>query len=90
MKNFIYKRKNLYCENISVEEICKKIGTPFYLYSSNQILDNLNFLSKKFKGCNVLIAYAVKANSNQSYFKIISTKRCWSRCGFLWRDVKSY
>ena len=64
MKNFIYKRKNLFCEEVSVEEICKKISTPFYLYSSNQILDNFNFLSKKFKGCDILIAYAVKANSN--------------------------
>ena len=48
MKNFIYKRKRLFCEDISVEEICKKIS-PFYLYSSNQILDNFNFLSKNLK-----------------------------------------
>ena len=74
MSNFTYKRKKLFCENISVEEICKKIKTPFYLYSSNQILNNFNLLSKKFKGCNVLIAYAVKANSNKSILRLLAKK----------------
>ena len=73
MSNFAYRSKRLYCENISVEEICKKIGTPFYLYSSKQILDNLRLLSKKFKGCNILIAYAVKI-TQINYFKVISKK----------------
>ncbi|MDC3024268.1 alanine racemase [Alphaproteobacteria bacterium] len=72
MSNFAYRSKRLYCENISVEEICKKIGTPFYLYSSKQILDNLRLLSKKFKGCNILIAYAVKANSNKAILKLLA------------------
>ena len=74
MKNFIYKRKNLFCEEVSVEEICKNISTPFYLYSSNQILDNFNFLSKKFKGYNVLVAYAVKANSNQAILRLLAKR----------------
>ncbi len=74
MNNFGYKGKRLFCENISVEEICKKIKTPFYLYSSNQILDNFNLLAKKFKGCNILIAYAVKANSNKSILRLLAKK----------------
>ena len=73
MKNFIYKRKNLFCEDVSVEEIVKKFYS-FYLYSSNQILNNFNLLSKKFKGYNVLIAYAVKANSNKSILKLLAKK----------------
>ena len=74
MNNFGYKGKRLFCENISVEEICKKIKTPFYLYSSNQILDNFNLLAKKLKGCNILIAYAVKANSNKSILRLLAKK----------------
>jgi diaminopimelate decarboxylase len=74
MNNFEYKRKILFCENISVEEICKKIKTPFYLYSSKQILDNFDLLAKKFKGYNILIAYAVKANSNKSILKLLAKK----------------
>ena len=72
MNSFSYKRKKLYCENISVEEICKKINTPFYLYSSRQILNNFMELSKKFKDCNILIAYAVKANSNKAILKLLA------------------
>ncbi len=74
MKNFTYKRKKLFCENISVEDICKKIETPFYLYSSKQIIDNFNLLHKKFKGYNILIAYAVKANSNIAVLRLLAKK----------------
>ena len=70
MNNFEYKGKRLFCENTSVEEICKKIKTPFYLYSSNQILENFNLLAKKFKGCNNALDYYTKKNiENNLTFK---------------------
>ena len=74
MKNFSYKDNKLYCENISLEEICQKIKTPFYLYSRKRVLDNYNLLSSKLRGCDVLIAYAVKANSNISILRLLAKK----------------
>lgn len=74
MKSFSYKDNKLYCEKVSLESVCKKISTPFYLYSSKGILDNFSSLSSKLKGCNVLIAYAVKANSNISILRLVAKK----------------
>ena len=74
MNSFSYKNNILHCEEVNLEDVCKKIETPFYLYSSKKILDNFNLLSSKLKGCNVLIAYAIKANSNIAILKLLAKK----------------
>ena len=71
-EEFYIQRKNLFCEDVSVEEICKKF-LLLYLYSSNQILDNFNFY-QKFKGYDILVAYAVKANSNQAILRLLAKR----------------
>ena len=74
MNCFLYKDNKLHCENVSVEDVCKKIKTPFYLYSSKQIVNNYKSLSDRLRSCNVLIAYAVKANSNISVLRLLAKK----------------
>ena len=59
-----YKKDKLYLEKISLEMIAKRIGTPTYCYSQNQIIDNVNNLKKSFKKIKPTICYAVKANFN--------------------------
>ena len=71
MKNFNFKNKRLYCEKVSVPDICEKFETPFYLYSKKSIIDKYKLLSNHIKNKKVLIAYAVKANSNLSILKIL-------------------
>ena len=75
MLYFKYKSNNLFCENIKVSDICKKFETPFYLYSSNALVNNYKNLDKLLKGINCLIAYSVKANSN------ISVLKTFANCG---------
>ena len=69
MLNFKYKKNNLFCECIKVEEICKNFNTTFYLYSSKTLINNYKLLHKMLRGINFLIAYSVKANSNLSVLK---------------------
>ncbi len=69
MHSFKYKKNNLFCESVKVEEICKKFNTPFYLYSSKTLINNYKLLHKMLNGINFLIAYSVKANSNLSVLK---------------------
>ena len=42
MENLKYVGKNLFIVKSSVASIIKKNITPFYLYSQNKILSNLN------------------------------------------------
>ena len=48
---FKYKSNDLFCENIKVSDICKKFETPFYLYSSNALVNNYKNLDKLRECC---------------------------------------
>ena len=63
------KKNKLHINNIKLERILKKRKTPFYLYSLNQIRQNVKHINSSFKNFSPLICYAVKANSNLSILK---------------------
>ena len=63
------KKNKLHINNIKLEKILKKRKTPFYLYSLNQIRQNVKYINSSFKNFSPLICYAVKANSNLSILK---------------------
>ncbi|MFH1339019.1 MAG: diaminopimelate decarboxylase [Candidatus Omnitrophota bacterium] len=69
MHEFKYKRNRLYCENLKVEDIARRFGTPLYIYSYQTILDHYFKLKKAFAGVNPLICFSVKANSNLALLK---------------------
>lgn len=68
-----YKNNILMCENIDIREIAEIYGTPFYIYSKNDILGKIRFLKDIFSPLNnVLIVYAVKAENNLSILKMMA------------------
>ena len=71
-KYFVYKEGKLYCDNVSIETVKKKYGTPFYIYSKKAILDKINEYKEAFADYPTLICYAAKANSNLSILKIFA------------------
>ena len=71
MQNLRYIGKNLFVENLSVNNIVKKNKTPFYLYSENQIINNYLKFTKTFKKTNPIVCFAAKSNSNVSILKIL-------------------
>ncbi len=67
-----YKKNKLHIENIPVDRIIKRFGTPTYCYSYNQLKDNILKFKKNFNNINPLICFAVKANNNIKILKEIS------------------
>ncbi len=64
MEHFVYKEGRLHCEDVNLEDIAKKIGTPFYCYSSAHLKNRFNAYKTGFGARKHLICFAVKANSN--------------------------
>ena len=67
-----YKKNKLHIENILVDRVIKKFGTPTYCYSYNQLKDNILKFKNNFNNINPLICFAVKANNNIKILKEIS------------------
>jgi len=64
MHEFKYKNNQLYCENVRVEALAGRFGTPLYVYSYATLIDHFTKLRDAFKAVSPLICYSVKANSN--------------------------
>ncbi|HRW28724.1 MAG TPA: hypothetical protein P5227_01940, partial [Emcibacteraceae bacterium] len=69
MNFFEYRDGEMTVENVKVADIAKQVGTPFYLYSSASLAYQYNQFKEAFGDLDVLICYAVKANTNQSVIK---------------------
>ena len=67
----IYINKKLRIENITLENIAKKYGTPAYCYSYSQLKDNINRFKKNFRSFSPIICFAVKSNTNLNLIKEI-------------------
>ena len=66
-----YINKKLKIENISVQNIAKKYGTPSYCYSYDQLKKNINSFKKNFSSFSPLICFAIKSNTNLNLIKEI-------------------
>ncbi len=64
MHHFAYRNGVLHCEDVSLEAVARELGTPAYVYSDATLRRHYQVLAEAFTGRDVLIAYAVKANSN--------------------------
>ncbi len=62
----------LHAEDVDLRELAADVGTPFYCYSSATIVRHFNVFRDAFADQNVLICYAMKANSNQAVLKTLA------------------
>ncbi len=69
---FTYKESELYCEDVPLREIVEEFGTPLYVYSKNQILENYRTVDAAFGEVSHLTCYALKANSNLQILKLLA------------------
>jgi diaminopimelate decarboxylase len=56
----------LHAEDVPVPEIAAAVGTPFYCYSTATLTRHYRVFDEAFAGLDRLVAYAMKANSNQA------------------------
>ena len=68
---FAYHGGVLCAEEVSLEEIARRFGTPCYVYSRAAIERNFGAFARALAGRPALIAYSVKANSNLSVLALI-------------------
>lgn len=72
MNYFEYRDGEMVVENTKVSEIAAEVGTPFYLYSSASLAYQYNQFKEAFGDTDLLICYAVKANTNQAVIKTLA------------------
>ncbi len=69
---FHYQNDALYVEGVPLAEIAAQFGTPCYVYSRAALTDSLRQFTDALQGCEHLICYAVKANSNLAILNLLA------------------
>src|SRR5512137_147605 len=69
---FHYQQDRLFVENVSLNDISQRFGTPCYVYSRAALTDGYRQFAEAFKSREHLICYAVKANSNLAILNLFA------------------
>ncbi len=64
MDHFNYRDGELFAEDVPLARIAKRVGTPFYCYSTATLQRHYRVLAEALAGVKSTICYAVKANGN--------------------------
>ncbi len=69
---FHYDNGTLHAEELSLEEIAERFGTPTYVYSKTAFVTPFKELDRGLLGLDHLICFAVKANPNLSILGLLA------------------
>lgn len=72
MHSFRYVQGRLQAENVDLESLADRHGTPLYVYSKATIEDHFTRLDNAMDRLDHLVCYAVKANSNLAVLNTIA------------------
>jgi diaminopimelate decarboxylase len=72
LHHFERRQGALHAEEVSLQEIAKAVGTPFYCYSRATLLRHLKVFQSALEGLPALVAFSVKALSNIAVLKLLA------------------
>lgn len=72
MHDFHYVRGRLYCEDVPLDSLAEKLGTPVYVYSQHTLTDHFQKLDAALAPLDHQICFAVKANSNLAVLRTLA------------------
>ena len=72
MNDFDYRGDELFAEDIAVSDLANQFGTPTYVYSRAALERNYRAYTTALEGCEHLVCYAVKANSNLGVLGVLA------------------
>ena len=66
----------LYCEDVPLDRLAARYGTPLYVYSASMIQERYAEFDAAFQEQPHTICYSVKANSNLTILRLLARKGC--------------
>jgi len=64
MDEFEYRDGQLHCEQVNIDELAARIGTPAYIYSRKTFEDHYDRIAAAFADLDPVVAYSIKSCGN--------------------------
>ena len=87
-ESFRYRDGRLYCEDVAVEDLAERHGTPLYVYSRAHLVRQYRRLAEALREVSPAIHYAVKANTCGALIRVLAAEGAGADVvsgGELWR-----
>jgi len=72
MDAFAYRDGQLFCEDVAVDDIMAKAGSPVYIYSKDTFVKHYRALSGAFAELDPIICYSIKSCGNLNIVKLLA------------------
>lgn len=72
MHDFHYVGNRLFCEEVPVEDLVRRHGTPLFIYSQRTLTEHFRKLDEGLAGLDHLVCFAVKSNSNLAVLRTLA------------------
>ena len=73
---FARRGGSLHCEDVALEAVAGRFGTPLFVYSRRAIVAAFRAYADALVGRDALVCYAVKANSNLAVLNLLARQGC--------------
>jgi diaminopimelate decarboxylase len=68
--------RTLCCDQVEVERLARRFGTPLYVYSATAIRTRVAAFNRAFEKQSHTVCYSVKANSNLAVLRLLASLGC--------------
>jgi diaminopimelate decarboxylase len=72
--SFTYRNGTLCAEQLPLDELARRFGTPCYVYSRTAIEEAYGEYAASLRGVDSLVCYSVKANSNLAVLSLLARR----------------
>jgi diaminopimelate decarboxylase len=74
MDHFQYRDGQLYCEDVNVDDLAGRVGTPCYVYSRKTFERHLDEISRAFAELSPMVCYSIKSCGNVQIVKLLAER----------------
>jgi diaminopimelate decarboxylase len=74
MDHFQYRDGQLFCEQVNLNDLAGRVGTPAYVYSQRTFEHHYDELTKAFAELQPLVCYSIKSCGNLHILKLLAAR----------------
>ena len=74
MDHFQYRDGQLFCEDVAMDDLATRLGTPLYVYSRATLERHYDQLAAAFKKIDPLICYSIKSCGNHHICRLLAKR----------------
>ncbi len=74
MDHFNYRNGQLFCEDVNIDELASRVGTPVYVYSRATFQEHYDRLTAAFASLDPIICYSIKSCGNIHICRLLAER----------------